>query len=155
MSRAVKFRTLAAASLLAVAFVMPVQDAAAQEPLIGGILGGAAGAIIGGAAGGRRGAAVGAIIGGATGAIIGAEAQRRRGNYYYWRNGCYVRHPAGWMAVDPGYCGPPVVYQPAPPPAYYGGAPPDAIAYCARRYRSYDPVSQTFLGNDGYRHPCP
>jgi hypothetical protein len=22
-------------------------------------------------------------------------------------------------------------------------------------YRSYDPGSGTYLGNDGYRHPCP
>jgi hypothetical protein len=28
-------------------------------------------------------------------------------------------------------------------------------AYCARRYRSYDPVSGTFLGYDGLRHACP
>ena len=27
-------------------------------------------------------------------------------------------------------------------------------AYCARRYRSYDPASGTFLGRDGLRHPC-
>lgn len=27
--------------------------------------------------------------------------------------------------------------------------------YCARRYRSYDPYSGTYLGYDGYRHPCP
>ncbi|ABE64521.1 hypothetical protein Nham_3811 [Nitrobacter hamburgensis X14] len=27
-------------------------------------------------------------------------------------------------------------------------------AACGRRYRSYDPSSGTFLGNDGARHPC-
>jgi BA14K-like protein len=27
-------------------------------------------------------------------------------------------------------------------------------ANCARRYRSYDPASGTFVGNDGARHPC-
>ena len=26
--------------------------------------------------------------------------------------------------------------------------------YCAQRYRSYDPGSGTYLGNDGYRHRC-
>lgn len=31
----------------------------------------------------------------------------------------------------------------------------DAINYCAQRYRSFDPQSMTFLGKDGYRHPCP
>jgi hypothetical protein len=27
-------------------------------------------------------------------------------------------------------------------------------SYCARRFRSYDPVSGTFVGRDGVRHPC-
>ncbi|WOH67492.1 BA14K family protein [Bradyrhizobium sp. BWA-3-5] len=31
----------------------------------------------------------------------------------------------------------------------------DAVAYCAQRYRSYDPASGTYLGHDGNRHPCP
>jgi hypothetical protein len=31
----------------------------------------------------------------------------------------------------------------------------DGVAYCMQRYRSYDPDSGTFLGNDGLRHPCP
>ncbi len=30
-----------------------------------------------------------------------------------------------------------------------------AIAYCARRFRSYDPLSETYLGRDGLRHSCP
>lgn len=34
-------------------------------------------------------------------------------------------------------------------PAYRGNA------YCAQRYRSYDPASGTYLGYDGIRHPCP
>jgi hypothetical protein len=38
-------------------------------------------------------------------------------------------------------------------PAYqsYG----NADGYCAGRFRSYDPASGTYLGYDGYRHPCP
>lgn len=28
-------------------------------------------------------------------------------------------------------------------------------AYCAQRYRSYDPQSGTYLNNDGNRYPCP
>ena len=31
----------------------------------------------------------------------------------------------------------------------------DDPASCAQRYRSYDPRSQTYLGYDGQRHPCP
>jgi len=35
---------------------------------------------------------------------------------------------------------------------YYGG---DAVGYCMRRFKSYDPGSGTYLGYDGYRHSCP
>ncbi|WP_349370662.1 BA14K family protein [Salinarimonas sp.] len=38
------------------------------------------------------------------------------------------------------------------PRVRYGDA--DAIAYCARKYRSFDPHSFTFLGYDGRRHYC-
>jgi hypothetical protein len=31
----------------------------------------------------------------------------------------------------------------------------NSVQYCASRYRSYDPRSGTYLGYDGYRHPCP
>jgi hypothetical protein len=31
----------------------------------------------------------------------------------------------------------------------------EAIGYCMRRFRSYDPESMTYLGRDGLRHPCP
>lgn len=29
------------------------------------------------------------------------------------------------------------------------------VAWCVRHYRSYDVRSGTYLGYDGYRHPCP
>ena len=64
-------RTFGAAALLALATVMPVQEAKAQDALGGAILGGAAGAILGGAITGRgSGAAAGALVGAATGAIL-------------------------------------------------------------------------------------
>jgi hypothetical protein len=31
---------------------------------------------------------------------------------------------------------------------------PDYIAYCSRKYRSFDPVDGTFLATDGNRYPC-
>jgi hypothetical protein len=41
-------------------------------------------------------------------------------------------------------------------PAYgaypYGGP---AVGYCMSRFKSYDPYSGTYLGYDGFRHPCP
>jgi hypothetical protein len=41
-------------------------------------------------------------------------------------------------------------------PAYSGVAVSSAAdpAYCAQRYRSYDPATGTYLGYDGLRHPC-
>jgi hypothetical protein len=44
-------------------------------------------------------------------------------------------------------------------PKYTPVAPADIvtanwIASCARRFRSFDPVSGTYLGYDGYRHAC-
>jgi BA14K-like protein len=148
-------RTFGAAALLTLTLAIPVQNAFAQDPLGGALLGGAAGAILGGAVGGGRGAAAGAIIGGVTGAAIASQGQARPGGYYYYQNGCYLQRPDGaWVAVPPNYCGAPM---PPPPPAYVAAPPPpgDAAAYCAQRYRSYDPVSQTFMGYDGIRRPCP
>ncbi|WP_262297284.1 BA14K family protein [Microvirga sesbaniae] len=34
-------------------------------------------------------------------------------------------------------------------------APGGGSAYCAQRFKSYDPASGTYLGYDGLRHPCP
>lgn len=49
----------------------------------------------------------------------------------------------------------PYAYPYPPPPAYYGGPAGADAAYCAQRYKSYDPATGTFLGYDGARHPCP
>jgi len=104
------YRSLGASAFLAIALAMPVQDAAAQDPLGGAILGGAAGAIIGGAVGGGRGAATGAIIGGVTGAAIAAQGQPRPGGYRYYQNACYQQRPDGaWL----------VAVAPPPPPRYH------------------------------------
>jgi hypothetical protein len=76
------------------------------QEAIGGAVGGAIlGGLIGGAVTGRAGGAVaGALVGGTTGALIGAEAERRRG-YYWWRGNCYYRYPSGEYAmVGPRYC---------------------------------------------------
>lgn len=87
----------------------------------------------------------GAIIGGALAAP-----------YYYGGPGPYYGYGPGpyYPAYGPGPYGP--GYGPGPyGPGYAGPRPGDAVAYCLQRYRSYDPRSGTFLGNDGYRHPCP
>jgi predicted lipid-binding transport protein (Tim44 family) len=176
------FRTLTAASMLTLACAMPLQQAAAQDPIAGGILGGVAGGLLGGAIGGRGGAIAGAIIGGTTGAAIAAQGQRRANGYYWYNNGCYAQRPDGaWTPIPPEYCGAPVV---AAPPPGYGAAPgygppaaaaavddddeveyiqppgaraasADAIEACAQRFRSYDRRTMTFLSTDGTRKPCP
>ncbi len=46
-------------------------------------------------------------------------------------------------------------YDAGPAYYYYDGPGDDAVEYCLRRFRSYDPYSGTYLGYDGYRHPCP
>jgi len=42
----------------------------------------------------------------------------------------------------------------APPPGSQTYAMADKSASCSRRYRSFDPVSGTYLGHDKLRHPC-
>jgi BA14K-like protein len=62
----------------------------------------------------------------------------------------------GGALAAPYYYGPygPAYYPPAYGPGYYP-APAGDPSYCARRYRSYDPATGTYLGYDGVRHPCP
>jgi hypothetical protein len=80
----------------------------------------------------------GAIVAGAViGSALAAPYYYGPGPYYYPRP-YYAPAPAGYYA--PGY---------GPPP---GG---DAVAYCMQRFRSYNSRSGTYLGTDGYRHPCP
>jgi len=161
-------RTFAAAALLTSACALPLQQAAAQDAIGGAIFGGAAGALLGGALGGRGGAVAGAIIGGTAGGAIAAEGQRRREGYYWYRNGCYMQRPDGaYVVVAPEYCAAPMapaagvpmddddddeveMIEPAP-----RAVSADAVAACARKYRSYDPRSGTFLSLDGIRKPCP
>lgn len=81
----------------------------------------------GGYGGVGLGLAAGALLGGA---IIGAAQQP----YGYYGSG--YAHAPGYVAVAP-----------------YGGG--DATAYCLQRFRSYDPRSGSYLGFDGFRHPCP
>ena len=68
------------------------------------------------------------------------------GGPYYGYDGYYA----------PGYAydyGEPVYGPPGyAPPAY---ASNDAEAYCASRFRSYDPATHTYTGYDGLQHPCP
>jgi hypothetical protein len=99
---------------------------------------------------GSRGAGIAAGI--ATGLMLGGIIGSSGGYGYY--DGYYGGPP-------PIYSGPQVFY----PPGYYGpvygpryrpyyGRPSGWVAYCFSRYRSFDPVSGTYLGYDGRRHAC-
>lgn len=69
-----------------------------------------------------------------------------------WRGGRYYRRGPGiglGLGLATGaIIGGALAAQAAAP---YG----NADAYCASRFRSYDPASGTYLGYDGLRHPCP
>jgi hypothetical protein len=59
----------------------------------------------------------------------------------------------------PGYYGPGYsddqYYDDGPVAVVPGPVGDDGTAYCMQTYRSYDPRSGTYMGNDGFRHPCP
>ena len=106
----------------------------------------------GGGGGGyhRHGGGGGFIPGAIAGAVIGGAIASQSRPYYgggrYYGGGAYYGGSA--YDYDDGYAEGPVV-QVAP------GGGGDDVAYCMQTYRSYDPRSGTYLGNDGYRHPCP
>lgn len=50
------------------------------------------------------------------------------------------------------------IYNYVAPPGAMMQAPAQsqsAVAYCAERFRTYNPASGTYMGIDGMRHPCP
>ena len=57
------------------------------------------------------------------------------------------------------YYEPPVYYQPPQPQPYYQPQPGyvshEQIAYCMRRFRSYNPQTGVYFGYDGRYHSCP
>lgn len=80
---------------------------------------------------GGRGAAVGAgIAAGALGALAAGAL----------------------LAPGPVYAAPPPVYVPAP---VYAAPDGDAIAYCSRRFRTYDPETGTYIASGGVVRACP
>jgi hypothetical protein len=73
-----------------------------------------------------------------------------------WGNGGWGYRPGyGWGAAAVGAGIASSYYN----DGYYGdespGADADAVAYCAQRFRSYDPASRTYLANSGRRVSCP
>ena len=127
-----KLKVLSTAAAIALTMAVAAPTASFAQHRGGGWHGGHGGGWHGGG-GFFPGAVAGAIIGGALAA----------GPYGYGGGPGYYYGPG----YDDGYYDGPVVV--APP----GGG--DAVGYCMQTYRSYDPRSGTYLGYDGYRHPCP
>jgi hypothetical protein len=136
--------------------VSPRGGGGAPAARMGGVRGGGGGGgyRVGGGGGGYRGGYAGGYRGGyggggfvpgaVAGALIGGAIASQSYGYYggpgYYGSGYY----------DDQYYDDGAAVAVAPGPA--GG---DDVAYCMQTYRSYDPASGTYLGNDGYRHPCP
>ena len=97
----------------------------------------------GGYRGGYGNGGGGAIVPGLiAGAVVGGALAS---GGYYGGPGYYASGPGYY---DDQYDDAPVAVAPR-----VGGD--DSVGYCMQTYRSYDPRSGTYLGNDGYRHPCP
>jgi hypothetical protein len=131
-----------AAMALVAASIASCAGAAAAMPIADGLaLKSAAPAPVeqvrwGGHGWGWGGFAAGAILGGALLAP------------HYYAPGPYSYGPGPYYAPAPAY---------VEPQPYYDDDPSDGdpVGYCMQRFRSYDPRSGTYLGYDGYRHPCP
>jgi hypothetical protein len=98
--------------------------------------------------GGGAALAAGAIIGGAVAASqpwYGYDYDYAPGYYNYGYDPSYYSYGYAPGGYSYGYA----------PGGYVSAAPDEDAAYCAQRYRSYDPASGTYLGYDGLRHPCP
>lgn len=127
----------------------------------------------GGGGGGFR------VGGGGGGPHFGGGGYRGGGGYHHNGGGGFLPGAVagaivGGAIASQGYYGGPGYY--APGPSYYPSAPAyyddsyaedgvvaaapapggdDSVAYCMQTYRSYNPRTGTYLGNDGFRHPCP
>ena len=100
-------------------------------------------------------AAAAVIIAGST--VMLPSVAYAQYHYHGWGWGGFAAGAAagailGGILAAPYYAQGPYYY---PAPGYYGGYEGDAVRYCMQRFRSYDPGSGTYLGYDGYRHPCP
>ena len=68
--------------------------------------------------------------------------------------GNFAADPPGAAIGAAGLFGSTPWHSALPYPSQVVFGPPGYQTYCARRYRSYDPASGTFVGVDGARHRC-
>lgn len=97
-----------------------------------------------------------AVMGGSR-VAAGARWSGRHGHRHHHRRyvypgligGAIIGSSLAWPYYDPYY------YDYYDAPVIESGASADEVAYCMRRFKSYDPRTGTYLGYDGLRHPCP
>ena len=73
--------------------------------------------------------------------------------YYGYDRGASVAAGIAGLAAGALIAGA-IASQAAAPPPPPGTVDPNLAAYCARKYRSYDPVTGTFLARSGERFVC-
>ena len=87
---------------------------------------------------GNGGAVAAGVLGGlAAGALLGSAIAN-------------AQQPAPAYGPGPGFYGP----GPGQPVGNVYGRDPNWVSYCASRYRSFDPISGTYMASDGFRYPC-
>lgn len=81
----------------------------------------------------------------------------RWGNPYWRNNGWYYRNNnnGAWIAAGIAGAALGAAGIGAANAQANQGAGADEVAYCARRFKSYDPRTGTYLSTDGNRYPCP
>ena len=86
------------------------------------------------------------------GVRVDRDHDRRFGRGFGFAAGLAAGSALGYGYYDPYYYDD-YAYDDYYDPGYVVSSAVDP-AYCAQRYRSYDPASGTYLGYDGLRHPC-
>ena len=129
-----KIAKIVAVTVMAAGLVgASVSDSRADhQTLLGGLLGGAAGAGIGAAFGGGKGAAIGGVSGLLLGALAGNAASREKRYRPAPARGYYAPPPAGYYAYQqPAYRGA-TAYTPPPAPPVVAAPPAPAFSanYC-------------------------
>ncbi|MGQ3675338.1 BA14K family protein [Xanthobacter sp. TB0139] len=80
----------------------------------------------------------------------------RNGGWYYRNNNNGAWVAAGIAGLALGAAAAAAMNNRNDGPVYVNPpADADAVAYCARKFRSYNPRTGTYTGYDGLQHPCP
>jgi hypothetical protein len=101
---------------------------------------------------GQTAASQGVVTSGAP-AMVEQVQWRRHHHYHGYRGGYYRRGPSAGAVIGGLAAG--AIIGGAIAASQANAAAQQNHAYCAQRYRSYDPGSGTYLSNNGQRYACP